>query len=154
MLEIHLFVNDATIPCRDFIEVAMAKELNDATFLQQFLDHSLASEYFDHIGHLRMAWLMLDKYGLEGGAVKGSQAIKQYATSLGAAEKYHHTISIALFHLMYFRGLDESWQSFVDNQSDLVHNSLSVLKAHYSEALLFSDDAKQSFQQPDIKAFC
>jgi hypothetical protein len=132
----------------------MPELLEDSTFLQMFLDQTLPSEYFDHVGHLRVAWLILNEHGLESGSLKGCAAIKAYATSLGAAEKYHHTISIALFHLMYFRGLGDSWQSFVENQSDLVHNSLSVLKVYYSEALLFSEDAKQSFQQPDIRAFC
>ncbi len=127
--------------------------LTDREFLKRFFELTLDPEEFHHEGHLRMAWLMLKQYPVEIAISKGCQGIQNYAGSLGAPDKYHQTISHALFYIMQRRGLGDNWQAFIKANQDLVVNSIAVLANFYSEDLLFSDQAKHEYVTPDKQAF-
>jgi len=127
--------------------------LSDREFLKQFFELTLDPEEFHHVGHLRMAWLLLKQYPVDIAISKGCQGIKNFAGSLGANKKYHVTISHALFYIMKSRGLGDNWQQFIEDNGDIVINSISVLTKHYSEDVLFSDAARIEFIAPDKKEF-
>ena len=74
--------------------------INDSDFLQQFEDHTLDPSHFDHLGHLRLAWLYLNRYELELAIDKVTNGISGYAASLGATDKFQHTLTEALVRNM------------------------------------------------------
>jgi len=127
-------------------------ELSDSEFISQFEDLSLDPKRFNHLGHLRIAWLYLGLYELSEANERVCSGIKSYAESLGAKDKFNLTITNSLVKIMAKRFVQkQSWKDFLSNNSDLVNDALDVLSGYFSEALLFSDKAKTSLIDPDRK---
>lgn len=137
----------------------MTTEVNSITdqeFLTQFENQTLAPVYFDHLGHLRLAWLYLDKHNLEVAISLTCSGIKAYAESLGLKRKFHVTITCALVKVMAIRieqTSKKSWSYFLEKNNDLVNNSLTVLYQYYSKELLLSNYAQENDTPPDLKFF-
>ena len=133
----------------------MALEIEPITnkeFVQRFENQTLAPEYFDHLGHIRLARLYLLEYELDQAISQISQGIQDYARSLGAADKFHLTITDAIMRIINKRlagNETDDWESFLDKNSDIVEDSLSVLYQYYSEDVLMSDKAKRTLVLPD-----
>lgn len=131
------------------------KELSDSDFIHQFEDCSLDPVYFDHKGHLRLAWLYLTRFEFEEALRKISGGIQAYAGSLGAHDKYHATITDAIVRIMANRiseSGDQSWQDFVFAHPDLMEDALSVLGRYYSKDVLLSERARLEIVEPDLLA--
>lgn len=130
--------------------------LPDHVFIEQFEQCNLDPVHFDHIGHIRLAWLYV-KQNQESIAIdKMCRGIKAYASSLGATDKFHMTITQSLTKLIALRehktkALD--WPQFIEINKDLADDSIGLLLKHYSKAQLFSDLARDQFIEPDIAAF-
>ena len=123
---------------------------DNALFLKQFFDLSLPKSQFDHYGHLRLAWLVLREQPLPQACPTIANAIRRYASHLGAADKYHHTLTIAIIHLMAARISDEeSFDEYLQHHPELVNDMNNLLAQHYSAECLHSDTARRSFQLPD-----
>jgi len=125
--------------------------LTDKTFITQFENLTLDPEYFNHYGHIRLAYLYLKQYTLEQSIDKTCLGIKSYASALGAEDKFHQTITEILVRIINLRMLQigkQTWQIFHENNHDLFDDSLKVLKCYYSEQVLFSDKAKRTFVLP------
>ncbi|MDX1454644.1 MAG: hypothetical protein R3217_04225 [Gammaproteobacteria bacterium] len=126
--------------------------MNDAEFLQALEDCSLPSEAFNHRNHLRAAWLYLEQGPLAEAAMKCSLAIQRYATTIGAPEKFHLTLTLALMHIIAARRdayPAPDWEAFLESCPELISDARELLAAHYSEALLESDQARRTFVPPD-----
>ena len=103
--------------------MTISDQITDETFLKQFENLTLDSKYFNHIGHIRLAWLYITQYGLESAMAKIFVGIPAYAGSLGASDKFHATITDAIVRIIAKRmavGDENSWQTFVEHNSDLV----------------------------------
>ena len=133
----------------------MNKQISDQQFLKKFENHSLDDAYFDHLGHLRIAWLYLCEYDIEVAIEKVCTGISTYAESLGASTKFNFTLTHAIVMIMAKRLAklkDNSWENFLLNNNDLVTDILSVLDEFYSRDVLFSELAKKTLIAPDIHA--
>ena len=129
--------------------------LSDSAFVHQFEQKTLDPTHFNHIGHIRLAWIYLQSHDLEEASNMTCSGIKAYAESLGAKDKFHYTITCALVQIIYSslqEHSDKSWEAFVERNQDLVADALQILHQHYSSELLFSDSAKNAFVPPDLKA--
>jgi len=141
--------------------------LSDREFMTLFENQSLPPEYFAHKGHIRLAWLYLQRYPLELAINKVEQGIKAYAGALGAVDKFHCTITRALVCIMAqrlavskpgqqaqtsvpAREKTPSWQAFISDNQDLLLDAFGVLQQYYSKALLTSEQARKQFVQPDL----
>ena len=128
-------------------------QITDKAFLTQFENLTLDSQYFNHIGHVRLAWLYIHRYGLEVAMAKTFAGIPAYAGSLGAADKFHATITDAIVRIIAQRmatGDEDTWQAFIGNHADLVDDALAVIRQHYSQALLDTKQARLAVLQPDL----
>ena len=127
--------------------------LNDDTFIAQFENQTLLLAHFNHIGHLRLAWLYLERYPLEQAINRVCGGIKVYAKSLGASSKFHFTITDAIVRIMFVRMQAQTyWLAFLDDNTDLVENAKAVVGQYYSQAVLGSEQARLRVIEPDIKA--
>lgn len=127
--------------------------LDDDTFLTQFCDQSLNPEYFDHRGHLRMAWLHLKRYPLPEARTRVCNGIRDLATALGAAEKFHRTISEALLLIMAGRmqgPAPTDFDTFLADNQDLLADARGLLARHYSDVRLGSAEARSGWVEPDL----
>lgn len=135
----------------------MEKPLTDEVFLSQIRRCTLPPEYFSHEGHLRLAWLLATtSSGASEASKQACLIIKKYASSLGAADKYHHTITEFLQRLVCDRQSRlqfTSWQSFLAANQDLILDCLSLLDQYYDNEVLFSDKAKSQYITPTKRGF-
>lgn len=127
--------------------------LSDQAFLDGFAARELGAEHFDHRGHLRMAWLHLDRYPLDEAVERVCTGIQALAIRFGAPEKYHRTVTEALLRIMALRMRvhpADDFNAFVAHNRDLVENAEAVLARYYSPRRLASLEAKQRWLAPDL----
>ena len=126
--------------------------MTDDQFLAAFLDASMPPEGFDHIGHLRAAWLLLQRRPLESAVSETCAAIDRLARRLGVPQKFNHTLTEALVRLMAHHGGSDAaldWHVFLAANEALVKDARALLARHYSDELLASAEARSRFVAPD-----
>ena len=126
--------------------------LTDSEFRLQFENCTLPPEGFDHRGHLRIAWIYLKQFPLEQAIEQLCNGISTYATSLGAKDKFHWTITEFTARLMIER-LEErtaaDFEQFIADNNDIAQDLLGLIANYYSEARLNGDKAKTQYVLPD-----
>jgi hypothetical protein len=131
--------------------MTMPPTQTDEDFLAAFLSAQLAAADFDHRGHLRAAWLLLQRYPAEVAIERCCSGIAALAARFGAAEKFHRTITEALVRLMAAGGAAAlSWPAFEQANAPLFSDARALLARHYSPALLASSEARQRFLPADL----
>jgi len=127
------------------------RAMDDAEFLRRLADCTLPPEAFNHRGHVRAAFLVLDEAPGFGAALERMRAlITGYAAHLGKAGLYHETITVAFMALINARraGAEgaQSWDTFAAANPDLFEKD--VLARRYDKAVLQSDLARRVFVLP------
>ena len=128
--------------------------MTDDEFLASFSACTLPPEQFSHAGHIRLAWINLQRHDFDQAVDGTCRGIRAYATHLGASSKFHTTITVALMHLLRAAGAGDrgvSWYQFVSANQDLMHNARAMLGRHYSSQRLDSQEARAQFVQPDLQ---
>ena len=67
--------------------------MNDAEFIEAFHQNSLPTSEFRHRGHLRLAWLILNRHQKTEAASIVAREIRRFAASQGAPGRYHETLT-------------------------------------------------------------
>ncbi|WP_374582599.1 hypothetical protein [Pseudoduganella sp.] len=111
--------------------------MDDQTFLRSLENCTLPAQQFNHAGHLRLACLYLAQHPLDEAVARTCATIRAYARHLGAADKYHATITVALVRLVHALG------------PAALDDARAVLALHYSPELLASPAARAAFAAPD-----
>jgi hypothetical protein len=104
--------------------------LSDQTFIEQFESCTLDPEHFNHQGHIRIAWLYLNLFDQQTASNKICQGIAQYASSLGATEKYREDLTLALIGIIGERinqRVTTDWYGFCEANPDLLTNAKALL---------------------------
>lgn len=128
-------------------------ELSDAEFLAAIEAATYPGDKFGHRGHLRLGWLCLRAHGFEQGLERIRALVRRYAAALGAAEKFHETMTRAWAERMQV-ALDEtpelgSFETFLAAHPELLDSRL--LGRHYRKETLESPLAKVSWVPPDLE---
>ena len=129
---------------------------DDGRFLNEFESLQLDPIEFNHIGHLRLAYLYVERDGVETAVQQVSKGIRAFAENLGAKNKYHQTITEALVRLIAIRWQQSptpDWQTFLTMNTDLVDNAYGVLLRYYTPERLKSNEARQQFLTPDRQSW-
>jgi hypothetical protein len=126
--------------------------LTDEEFAAAVEGCTLSPDFFAHADHVRLAWMFIREQPIELASLRMAMAIRCYATSLGAAEKYHETITRAWMQLVADAvenaPPNESFEDFMARCPDLFDKGR--LNAHYSAELLASDAARSAWIEPDL----
>ena len=128
--------------------------MTDEAFTREFEQLTLPPEYFDHRGHLRLAWLYLRQYPLEEAIARVASGIREYASSLGATDKFQHTLTEAIVRIMAARpalATAGTLEGYLAENPDLVTDIQAVLSRYYSAGLLQSPQARSGFVDPDLE---
>ena len=128
--------------------------LKDDAYLEHFKSRDLGPEYFDHRGHLYMAWLHIAHLGLKQASVCVCEGIRDLANKFDAPEKFNYTLSAALMQIIAGRMVGEAsncFDSFLAMNPDLVNDARGVIARHFSDELLDSDIARESWVEPDLE---
>lgn len=126
--------------------------LTDDDFVAGFAACTLPPQAFSHLGHLRIAWIHLQRYPLARAVALVCDGIDAFARHLGVPQKYNRTLSEALVVLMAAGGGGDpaiGWAAFLDRNRALVDDAQAVLARHYSPAVLTGEDARTRFVAPD-----
>ncbi len=78
--------------------------LTDAEFEWQFTSAKLDPAVFSHEAHLRLAWIHLNRYGLERAIEHITGQLRNYTRAVGAADKYNETVTrAAIYAVNHFK---------------------------------------------------
>jgi hypothetical protein len=106
---------------------------------------------FHHASHLHVAWVYLDESSsVRQAANKMRNTLRRFAAAAGKPEKYHETITLFWVHLLAHA------DRRAERLEDIVHANPQLLEknfplAYYSPERLFSDEARTSWVEPDLK---
>ncbi len=131
-------------------------ELNDDEFTSQFRNATLDAKLFDHEAHLRLAWIYINKDGLDRAIDKTTHQLKKFVETLGASNKYNETITVAAIKAVYhfwLKSNTKTFQAFILENPRLKNNFKELLVAHYDIDIFSSEIAKSSFLEPTLLPF-
>jgi len=125
--------------------------MTDAQFLAALEQATYPPEQFSHRAHLRLGWLCLREHGFEAGLARLRTLIQHYATAVGAAGKYHETIT-RLWAEHVQAALEATprvsgFEAFLEAHPRLLSSGL--LELHYLKETLASAEAKTGWVPPD-----
>lgn len=130
--------------------------LSDDEFEKQFADCSLKSEMFTHEAHLRLAWIHINKYGLDKGIENVCVQIQRYAESLGVKDKFNKTVTVAAMravnHFM-IRSSSNNFKGLIAEFPRLKTDFKSLMDAHYGFNIFRSAAARREYIEPDLLPF-
>lgn len=127
----------------------------DDEFVQALEACTLPASAFTHAGHVRAAWWYLRTYPLGEAIDRFRSALRGYATSLGAAGKYHDTVTVTWLLLIEERLGDGAreldWPVFAGRYPELFQRE-ALLARYYDGETLASDRARRGFVMPTRSA--
>jgi hypothetical protein len=120
--------------------------MDDAAFLTAFESCTLPKEALNHLGHVRMAFLVLGRNG------DVAAALQRYVGAHGLSAIYNETLTRAWVRLVEDAMLAfpaaGSFEALLEAAPRLRDPALPL--QHYSRELLFSEQARGRFVQPDL----
>lgn len=126
--------------------------LTDREFVAAFEDCTLPGSSFHHREHVRLAWLYLEAHPEADAERLMEEGIRRFATSLGAAAKYHHTLTLFWMRACAEarrRGPTGDFDAFVAAHPDLLDKNL--VDRYYSRGSLETGAAKSGWVAPDLR---
>ena len=108
---------------------------------------------FHHASHLHVAWVYLtESSSVQQAAKKMRNTLRRFTAAAGKPEKYHETITLFWVHLLS----RAQAASRAERLEDVVHANPQLLEknfplAYYSPERLFSEEARTSWVEPDLK---
>ena len=108
---------------------------------------------FSHRRHLELGWRYLQRYGFPQGAATFCERLRAYVAHVGAAAKYHETITWGYLVLMNEEKTlrsppGETFDAMAARRPDLLDHRGGALSKVYDRAQLDDADARRVFQLP------
>jgi hypothetical protein len=127
---------------------------SDLQFQRAFEAGNVKPAEFNHLAHLRLAYVYLVEGGRASAEQRMRQALLTFLSANGVpATKYHETLTrawvMAVAHFMD-RNSSASFAEFASNSTPLLDSK--VMLTHYSSDALFSERARAAFVEPDLEA--
>jgi len=125
----------------------------DREFRAAFEAGALAPAAFSHRAHLRLAYVYLAEGNVEHSVERMRAALLAFLRHHAiAATKYHETLTrawlLGVNHFMHRIAQSSSADDFIDRNPLLLDPK--IMLTHYSAELLFSDQARASFVEPNL----
>ena len=113
----------------------------------------IANEDFRHASHLHVAWVYLaESSSVMQAANKMRETLRRFAAAAGKPQKYHETITLFWLQLLarvQATSCAERLEEVVCAHPQLLEKNFPL--AYYSSERLFSDEARTSWVEPDLK---
>jgi hypothetical protein len=127
--------------------------LSEDELIRTFEDGTLDPALFTHRRHLQTAWHYLSWHGFAMGGAEFCKHLKKYVAHVGAAAKYHETITWAYLALlneeMQLRSSpDEAFDTMIARRPDLLDHRHGAFARRYRPADLENPDARRVFLLP------
>ncbi len=131
-------------------------ELTDNELKAQFKDCSLNPNIFNHEAHLRLAWILINEFGIDEAITTIQLQLQHFVKSLDAIDKYHVTVTIASMkavHHFIKKSNSKNFEEFIIENQKLKTHFKELINSHYSIDIFSSEKAKLSFLEPDLIPF-
>lgn len=126
---------------------------DDRRFRDAFEACAVPAAQFDHRAHVRLAYTYLADNDADTALAKMRAALLAFLAHHGIdPTKYHETMTrawiLAVRHFMEKSAASASADAFIDGNPILLDTK--IMLTHYSAGLLFSDEARARFVEPDL----
>jgi hypothetical protein len=133
--------------------MAGCDHLDDAALLSAFAALDVRPADFRHCEHVRLAFALLAREGdLAAAALAFRALLRRFAEAVGAASKYHETITWAYLAIIAERMRGRAYGSSLEllaEHPDLLDHRNGALARHYDVTeLLASAEARAAFVLP------
>ena len=120
-------------------------QLSDNELLEKIENCSLEPELFTHETMLRLAWILIQKHGLEVAIVKNNHLKERYFKTALKSDKFNKTLSRAYVEILYYfmkktntNNFDKLLREFPRLKFDFqklvkTHYGYNILKEHRTE---------------------
>jgi hypothetical protein len=127
---------------------------DDEAFRHAFEAFKLSASDFDHRAHVRLAYVYLCEQSVDQAHASMKRALLAFLEHLEVpASKYHETLTrawiMAVRHFMAKSPGCSSADEFIDHNAVLLNTK--IMLEHYSAEVLFSEQARQRFVEPDAE---
>ena len=127
--------------------------ISDSEFRAAFEAGAFAPADFSHRAHVRLAYVYLAESDVELALERMRAALVGFLGVHGIpASKYHATLTrawiLAVDHFMHRSPAASSGDDFIARNPLLLDTK--IMLTHYSADLLFSDDARAAFVEPNL----
>jgi hypothetical protein len=110
---------------------------------------------FRHASHLHVAWVYLvESPSVQQAANKMRHTLRRFAVAAGKPEKYHETMTLFWMYLLshaYEASRGERLEDIMHANPQLLGKNFPL--TYYSAERLFSNEARISWVEPDLKPF-
>lgn len=125
----------------------------DRRFRDDFEACAIAPASFDHRAHIRLAYAYLVDVEADTAVTRMRSALLAFLRHNGVdPSKYHETMTrawiLAVRHFMEISAAVASADAFIASNPTLL--DAKIMLTHYSAGLLFSDEARARFVEPDL----
>lgn len=126
---------------------------NDIEFKNQMESCEFPAADFNHRAHLRLAYIYLSENNTHKSSELMRDTLNRFLIHNGVdPSKYHATLTkawiLAVHHLMSKTGNSSSADEFINKNPEMLDTK--IMMTHYSAGVLFSDEARAEFVQPDL----
>ena len=126
---------------------------DDLEFRDQMEACNFPASDFNHRAHLRLAYIYLSENSTEKSSELMRDTLGRFILHYGVdPSKYHETMTkawiLAVHHFMNVTGTSSSADELIDKNPEMLETK--IMMTHYSAGVLFSDEARASFVQPDL----
>ena len=131
-------------------------DISDTDFIRQLEQLQLAPKHFNHLGHLRLTWLYLQRLPTDIASEKVCQTISNYARYLNAPQKFHLTLTCTLVQIIAERmqhSHHDNWHAFYRDNNDLLENTIELVQQCFSIDIFKSDVARTQLIEADLYTF-
>jgi hypothetical protein len=125
--------------------------VTDAAFVDAFEGGRLRPSEFHHRDHVRLAWILVRRDGLERGGDRVAHGIRAFAARHGVADRYHETITrfwIRLVGHAVAVAPDAAFEDLVERFPILL--DASAITRHWSRDALQRPEARAHWLEPDL----
>ena len=131
-------------------------QLSDREFARRFEHCELPPHWFTHEAHLRLAWIYIDRYGIELACDRLCAEITKFDQTFGDGSKFNKTVTIAaaraVHHFMQ-KARASDFRSFIMEFPQLKTRFKDLLGQHYSFDIFKSEKARLGYLEPDLVGF-
>jgi len=125
----------------------------DQEFRKEFETFKFPPAEFGHRSHIRLAYVYLSDHDINTAHQLMRGALFSFIKHFGVdVSKYHETITrawiMAVRHFMENTPSSESFDVFIEQNPRMLDSK--IMMTHYSAEVLFSDEARAKFVEPNL----
>lgn len=114
-------------------------QLTDNELLEQIENCSLSPELFTHETMLRLAWILIQRHGLDVAIVKNNNIKEKYFKTAMKSDKFNKTLSRAYAEILYYfmkKSNAKSFDKLLREFPRLKFDFQKLVKTHYGYNIL------------------